>query len=247
MSNLSMQYVRSKAGTHRIKAEGAWGGARWDGVLNVGMHSWKQGVHDRKYGKGFYELQPHNPQWIVRADQEIENLKKLMNMCAIPFGGVEHIGSTSIPGMVAKPGIHIMVGILDQSGKDRLYQVLRNLGWKHQQNSKLFIHHPDTSMCLYVSPVLYDKSYWRGRIDFRDHFINHPEDITKYSNLKMRNYNTGIGFNEYVAAKQEFIYNIMKLYNYTDDELILGSVINRRFDDFSIAMPTDGGYHVQYR
>ena len=130
---------------------------------------------------------PYDETW-KNAFEEIKN-----EMCA-EIGdlilGIEHVGSTSVEGMSAKPCIDIDVIIKDYSVFD---EVVRNLGaigyiyegnlgirdreaFKYSGKPHLMLHH------LYVCPQ-YSEELHR-HITFRDFLRHTPEAIRQYSLVK---------------------------------------------------------------
>jgi GrpB-like predicted nucleotidyltransferase (UPF0157 family) len=73
------------------------------------------------------ELHPHSPQWAAMARAETERL-------AAELGGlllkVEHMGSTAIPGIAAKPIIDLMPIARDDSSLDAIEPGMRKLGYE---------------------------------------------------------------------------------------------------------------------
>ncbi len=54
------------------------------------------------------ELVPHNPEWSHLADEEA---KRIMEQLSIPVIGIYHIGSTSVPGIKAKPILDFVIEV----------------------------------------------------------------------------------------------------------------------------------------
>ena len=104
--------------------------------------------------------------------------------------GIEHIGSTSVEGMSAKPCIDIDVVIKDYSVFNEIVGKLRTIGYIHEGNlgikdreafrysnkPHLMIHH------LYVCPH-YSEELHR-HITFRDFLRHNTEAVKKYSSVK---------------------------------------------------------------
>ena len=104
--------------------------------------------------------------------------------------GIEHIGSTAVEGMSAKPCIDIDVIIRDYSVFNAIADKLRTIGYIHEGNlgiknreafkysdkQHLKKHH------LYVCPQ-YSEELHR-HIVFRDYLKSHPESVRKYSSVK---------------------------------------------------------------
>ena len=104
--------------------------------------------------------------------------------------GIEHVGSTSVEGMSAKPCIDIDVVIRDYSVFDAVVQKLNAIGYIHEgdlgikdreafkytDKPHLMTHH------LYVCPR--DSEELHRHIAFRDFLRKNPEAVKKYSRVK---------------------------------------------------------------
>jgi GrpB-like predicted nucleotidyltransferase (UPF0157 family) len=128
---------------------------------------------------------------------------------------IEHIGSTAVPGLAAKPIIDI--DVLLRSAADLPLAIIRlaSLGYEHRGDLGIpgreafrtppddFPHH------LYLCPP--DSQEYRRHIAFRDHLRTHPEDARAYATLK---HNLVAKLcdrrDEYTQAKSEFIADIAR-------------------------------------
>ena len=104
--------------------------------------------------------------------------------------GIEHIGSTSVEGLSAKPCIDINVIIKDYSVFDAVAKKLGTIGYIHEgdlgiqdreafkysNKPHLMMHH------LYVCPQ--DSKELHRHITFRDFLRHNPEAVRKYSLVK---------------------------------------------------------------
>ena len=104
--------------------------------------------------------------------------------------GIEHVGSTSVEGMSAKPCIDIDVIIKDYSVFDEIVRKLGAIGYIHEgdlgikdreafkyaDKSHLMTHH------LYVCPR--DSEELHRHIAFRDFLRKNPEAVKEYSMVK---------------------------------------------------------------
>ena len=72
---------------------------------------------------------PYDPTWPTRFDQE----RRLLERVLAPWldGGIHHIGSTSIPGLAAKPIIDMMAGVRDLDEARAASAVLLLEGYVH--------------------------------------------------------------------------------------------------------------------
>ena len=104
--------------------------------------------------------------------------------------GIEHVGSTSVQGLSAKPIIDIDVVIKDDTLVEDVVSALGEIGYQHEGNlgivgreafkydgkKHLMKHH------LYVCPE--DSPELRRHIAFRDYLRAHPEAVRDYSRIK---------------------------------------------------------------
>ena len=104
--------------------------------------------------------------------------------------GIEHVGSTAVPGLSAKPIIDIDVVIPDDSAFGAVVARLEAIGYRHEGDlgipgreafdysgkEHLLTHH------LYVCPE--DSLELRRHIAFRDFLRSHPEAAREYSHIK---------------------------------------------------------------
>lgn len=158
-------------------------------------------------------LQDYDPSWpALYADEA----KLLTDALAPDLVAIEHIGSTSVPGMAAKPVIDILVAVADYSPFQQLVQRLGSVGYVYtpeseaddpyrrvfrkgaEDISRLRTHH------LHLTTS--GSRYWHRMIAFRDHLRLHPEDAAAYIELKRTLAATHAGDPAaYTAAKHEFV------------------------------------------
>jgi GrpB-like predicted nucleotidyltransferase (UPF0157 family) len=56
-------------------------------------------------------ISPYNPEWPKQYESIADDLEHDLNAFKVPFFNIEHVGSTSVPGLAAKPVIDIMIVI----------------------------------------------------------------------------------------------------------------------------------------
>ena len=104
--------------------------------------------------------------------------------------GIEHVGSTSVEGMSAKPCIDLDVIIKDYSVFDTVVSKLKKIGYIHEgdlgiKDREAFKYSDKphlTTHHLYVCPQ-YSEELHR-HMSFRDYLRSHPEAVKKYSLVK---------------------------------------------------------------
>ena len=132
-------------------------------------------------------VMPYDESW----NQEFENIKnEIENALGNLIIGIEHVGSTSVKGMSAKPCIDLDVIIKDYSVFDAVVDKLATIGYIHEGDlgikdreafkysykPHLMTHH------LYVCPQYSDELH--RHIMFRDFLRNNPDEVVKYSKIK---------------------------------------------------------------
>jgi len=130
---------------------------------------------------------PYDEQW----KQEFELIKgELLPVLGNNIIAIEHVGSTSVEMLAAKPIIDIDVVIKDYNSFETVKESLSLLGYihegdlgikdrqafKYEEKFHLMKHH------LYVCP-LYSEELKR-HIAFRDYLRTHPEDRDWYGSVK---------------------------------------------------------------
>jgi GrpB-like predicted nucleotidyltransferase (UPF0157 family) len=134
--------------------------------------------------RGTVKLSPHNPNWIELFEQEKELLAK--------FGQVEHIGSTAIPDLHAKPIIDIVIGISADDIKDinKYKKPFTKIGYDYMRedrpNEHLFTKGPEGNRTHYLHMIELNSLAWHEYIKFRDYLINNPEARKRYTDLKIK-------------------------------------------------------------
>jgi len=107
-------------------------------------------------------------------------------------GPVEHIGSTSVPGLPAKPIIDMLAVVehYHPALTDPLVRRLAAVGWAHapepadEEQRKWSFCLPDASWRTHHLHVVERSSGWPGLLAFRDHLRTHPADAAEYARIK---------------------------------------------------------------
>ncbi len=71
-------------------------------------------------------LEPYNPDWPARYAELQRQLRTALGIEALM---IEHVGSTSVPGLAAKPIIDVVLAVRDSSDERAYVPVLRRLGY----------------------------------------------------------------------------------------------------------------------
>ena len=132
---------------------------------------------------------PYRSGWVDLFQQEADLLRRALGEKALR---IEHIGSTSIPGMVAKPIIDIMVAIDSLVQATELIPVLEALGYEYKPHDiipeRLFFakETPPEFRTHHLNLAQQDSGFWKNQLAFRDYLRAHKEMAAEYGQLKRR-------------------------------------------------------------
>jgi GrpB-like predicted nucleotidyltransferase (UPF0157 family) len=167
-------------------------------------------------------IEEYNPGW----SRTYEQLKLIYQACLQDLIlAIEHVGSTSVVGLAAKPILDIDLVVADESAMEKVIIKLTSLGYQHRGNLGIagreafrrssektprsasqrdwIAHH--LYACLKGSTPL------RNHVLFRDYLRTHPAKVIEYAHLKKQLaalYPTNI--DAYVAGKTGFITTCLK-------------------------------------
>ena len=132
---------------------------------------------------------------------------------------VEHVGSTAIRGLDAKPVIDLMVGLKSMADASLCVEPLTSLGYSYwaegaqSHHHHLFVRFVDSAMSARTHNLHLVESggqYWKERLLFRDYLRKHPETAKEYAGLKYRLATLYRDDREaYTAAKADFISEVV--------------------------------------
>ena len=146
----------------------------------------KSGTHLSNYKNRKYEIISHDPKW---TEQFAEQAKILKSIFADEAISIEHIGSTSVPGLAGKPTIDVLILVEDVSVADHLKEQMeiagyRALGEYVTKGAQLFVKESDNTRYCNIHVFQKDHPHVREMLGLRDYFRAHPEVVSKYSKLK---------------------------------------------------------------
>ncbi len=157
-------------------------------------------------------VSPWQPEWQERFEELRATLQPQLEELAV---AIEHIGSTSVAGLAAKPILDVDVIIPTSQSFQKVKTRLEQIGYFHrgdlgvkgresfgyQDKPDLMRHH------LYV--LAQDSEELMRHLGFRDWLRSHPEDAAEYSRVKRA---AAERFPEnidaYIEAKSDFILQV---------------------------------------
>ena len=159
--------------------------------------------------RGVVKLVEHQEFWTEEARNTIAELKGLLGNIAVD---IQHIGSTAVPTIHAKPIIDIVVGVFD------LNDVLPAVNQLNKNNfifrgedipgQLLFVKgdNENDTRTHHIHIVKWNGIEWNNYVNFRDYLIAFPQKAKSYDDCKQK---AAAQYSEdrknYTAAKQTLI------------------------------------------
>lgn len=136
-----------------------------------------------------FHLETHNPDWSKQFQQKAELLRPIFGNNLVR---IDHIGSTSIPGISAKPQIDIMVEVNSLAFVKDVYGQMKAAGFTPQGDYGGLIpgeeyFTEDASTGERISSVHVRQSgdpRLANQLNFRDYLRAHPEEMRRYEAAK---------------------------------------------------------------
>lgn len=134
------------------------------------------------------EVIPYDPRWPDRYRAEEVRLAPGLGDLAVR---IEHVGSTSVPGLAAKPVFDIQISVSRLHPLGPLITAMGELGYRHRP------HPDDATYPCFHRPHDWPHSHHvhlceaggeeeQRHLAFRDYLRDHPEDAREYAALKRR-------------------------------------------------------------
>jgi GrpB-like predicted nucleotidyltransferase (UPF0157 family) len=158
----------------------------------------------------------YDPNWPLLFERE---KAEILSVIAKKVVAIEHVGSTAVPGLGAKPIIDIMVGIRHLSDAQTCIGPLETIGYEYvpeYENAiperRYFRKGPSNmpNKHYHLHMVESGSDFWRRHLLFRDYLRAHPHAAGEYNKLK-RELAAKYRFNReaYTEAKTSFIESIV--------------------------------------
>ena len=136
------------------------------------------------------EIVNYDPRWPILFDEEAERLRATLDPSLIT--GLEHFGSTAVPGLSAKPIIDILIAVRSLADAQASFvEALQNLDyvyWADNPNKdRMFFVKgmpPFGSRRSHHVHVTEPEGELWQRLLFRDYLRSHPEEAARYEAVK---------------------------------------------------------------
>ncbi len=117
---------------------------------------------------------------------------QILHAVAPHIQSIHHVGSTSVPGLPAKPIVDILVGVHDWEEARVTIPPLQRIGWEYRGQRGIPRRHyfvirvPDGRRTHHLHMLELTSTHYAEMLAFRDHLRTHPAAASEYANLKRR-------------------------------------------------------------
>lgn len=186
-------------------------------------------------------LTHYDQAWPIRAARHLAHIRAAMSvLVGADEAAFDHIGSTSVPGLAAKPYIDLQVRILPLPDHHKLTELLGPLGFErahgarpdspgvHRDSStrgegvvpdevwekRLYVARKDSAI-LHVRRA--DSPWGRYTVWFRDWLRAYPDQRERYEQTKRRLADANVGeddYDDYTRAKTAFFDDVQQAFTH---------------------------------
>jgi putative glutamine amidotransferase len=133
-----------------------------------------------------YGLAPYDPAWPSRFEEEAARLRAALGAVAV---SIDHVGSTAVPGLAAKPIVDIQVSVRSMVPRASYVDPIRALGYRWDldpwsDEHEYFSRDADGTPAFHIHVCPPDSDWERRHLAFRDWLRAHPGDAAAYERLK---------------------------------------------------------------
>lgn len=135
--------------------------------------------------RGFVRILPYKKNWAAKFSAERAELARALGQHAL---NIQHVGSTAVPGLAAKPIIDIAVAVSSLEIAQQLIKPLQELGYEYKgaagvPNRRFFAKGPENHRTHYLH-IAEIGTEFRCLILFRDLLIANADIASQYGVLK---------------------------------------------------------------
>lgn len=162
--------------------------------------------------RGIVILKPYSRGWANEYAKEAKRLRQALENKIIR---IEHIGSTAIPGSLAKPILDIAIEVKDIMTVESSVPELERAGYHDRGDGgvpgrRTFAKGPESKRTVYLH--VSEAAEFERQVLFREYMRAHPEEVVRYNALK-KDLSKKFGDNRerYTSSKDSFIKKVMEL------------------------------------
>lgn len=157
-------------------------------------------------------LTPFSDKWAQMFQDEVHNLTAIFGELIIKS---EHFGSTSVPGMKAKPVIDMICIVHEISTVDAFNEKMSALGYDVAGDwgipGRRLFRKGGENRTHHIHFYSVDNPQIERHLIFRDYLRSHPEEVARYSLFKEELARNFENTSEYSPAKKAFVTEMEQL------------------------------------
>lgn len=164
-------------------------------------------------------LVPYDSSW---PQKFINEKNRLLSIFKSDIAAIEHIGSTAVPGLDAKPIIDMMAAVKSMKVADKLLVPLRDFGYVTPDdcNANLLerrwlMRHHGGHRTYHLHLVEVASEGWNRTLKFRDALRANAKLAQSYTQLKLRLIRSGgSDRDKYIQGKTSFVEDALRNFSY---------------------------------
>jgi GrpB-like predicted nucleotidyltransferase (UPF0157 family) len=158
------------------------------------------------------EIVDYEPAWVVDFADLGATLRKALGDVAVR---IDHIGSTAVPGLAAKPVIDLQISVWSLEPVDAFREPLQGLGYVYRadnpERTKRYLREPPGHRRTHIHVRQLGSFSQQFPLLFRDYLRSHPPAAAEYAAVKRR---CAEEFRHdrqgYVEAKDSFVWEVIR-------------------------------------
>jgi len=158
-------------------------------------------------------VHPYDSRWPLLFQEEGDRIGGAVLGLAL---AIEHVGSTAVPALCAKPIVDIMMGVRSLEDANHCIEPLGRIGYQYRPESeasiperRYFAGRPRGGVGYHLHVVEYGGDFWERHLLFRDFLRQDSEAAEEYGRLKIKlAARFGTDREGYTEAKTTFVRSV---------------------------------------
>jgi GrpB-like predicted nucleotidyltransferase (UPF0157 family) len=167
------------------------------------------------------DVRQYDPSWVERFECLRAEYAAALHAAGVPHLAIEHVGSTAVPGLAAKPIVDCDI-VVDAEHVAAASDVLVGLGFEPRGELGIPLRwaywEPDRLLGTNTYVVVAGSLALRNHLAVRDELLRNPELRDEYGAVKMRLAATNVDIYEYGAGKNEIVQRILATAGLNEEE-----------------------------
>ena len=124
--------------------------------------------------------------WAAAFEEEAQALAEALGDAALD---IQHVGSTAVPGLIAKPILDLILAVSDLDAASEMMPALASCGWNYRpsgdtEGRRYFVKGPPALRIGHLSLVVSNSPAWNAQVRFRDLLRQRTDVVARYASLK---------------------------------------------------------------